>query len=642
LTFLIYSALQSANAAVGTGVTVQVYAWAENVKVAGPSVGFTMQADEYQEDFSGKISGPASAVSDFAKQFVGIPIISEFATATQLGARAVAIGARALGFSNPPVLNNSVPMRSVPFPQLASTEVSYPVEKLTVDSKNELTVDPKTVGLNGQDELSMRYLCQRESYLTTASWATTNVADDILFYSAVSPCLFDSDALTDRKVYMTPMCWIAQLFNYWRGDIIFRFRFIASQFHKGRVRLSFDPAGNLSNITSDAFNSGIIFTKIIDLGKETDIELRVPYVQALPWLNGQNFPLQTSSILWSTSSTPSTKHTLGQTNGGIIIRVLTALSAPVATSTVKILVSVRGAENLEFADPCPPYVDLNQAVWSAPQSDIQELMAGDEESEPIKLIAGSVNVPRSERYLVNHGEHIVSLRQLLRRHYLSRVSPIGVPTFNIAFWKQTMHRFPTYPGYYTNGWDSAKHIDGTAGTLGYNYNFMTPINWIMPAFIAARGSMSWAFNVDNVGAIGQFRVYRNPGHSITSVTVGTNATAYTTDSAATRYFSVNSASGSAGQSITNQNTQAGIAVELPNYNNFRFNSTTPALTNSPNDRDGSSYDTDIIEVSVSTNNVTTAGVCRMWQYVGIGTDFSLHFFLNVPTLFVYRSIPTSN
>jgi len=45
LRMIIYNVLQSANGVTGQGVTVQVYAWAENVTLAGPSVVLSMQGD---------------------------------------------------------------------------------------------------------------------------------------------------------------------------------------------------------------------------------------------------------------------------------------------------------------------------------------------------------------------------------------------------------------------------------------------------------------------------------------------------------------------------------------------------------------------------------------------------------------------
>jgi len=262
---------------------------------------------------------------------------------------------------------------------------------------------------------------------------------------------------------------------------------------------------------------------------------------------------------------------------------------------------------------------------------------------------GPVSSPSPDRYLMNFGEHILSLRQVLRRHSLSRVAVIPVPANDVALWKQNMTRFPLQPGFDVNGcYDSAKGLVVTGSNFGYNFVFFTPLAWVMPAFVGVRGSTSWAFNVDNTSAVAQFRIMRQAGQNVTAYGVSTYSAAYTDSSTFSAGMINNSYSGAAGMSITNQNTQSGIAVELPMYNNYRFQSTALLAMSNPYQfgltgaLDDSTYDSHRLEVSINTHNVANNGVARMWQYVSIGTDFNLHFFLNVPTMFIYSAVPTPN
>ncbi len=240
LKFINYTALASANGVTGQGVTVQVYAWAENVRLAGPSAGLSL-AVQTRDELDYKPSKIASAVAAAAGNLKRVPIISGFATATEVGAKFVAGGARALGFTNHPVVDDVPPYKPTAMAPMSTSEISYPVEKLTLDHKNELSIDPGIVGLSGVDELSIGHLAQRESYLCTSTFSTTNAVDDILFTSTVSPLLHDVESSgAQPKVFMTPLAWLYNMFGNWRGDIIFRFRFVASPFHKGRVRISYD------------------------------------------------------------------------------------------------------------------------------------------------------------------------------------------------------------------------------------------------------------------------------------------------------------------------------------------------------------------------------------------------------------------
>jgi hypothetical protein len=128
LTFLNYTTLQSANGVSSSGVSIAIYAWAEDVKLSGPSVGLALQSDEYGE---GCVSAPASAIANAASWFEDIPIIGKFATATRIGASAVSTIASMFGFTNVPVIADTQPYRPEPFPKMANTDIGFPVEKLT-------------------------------------------------------------------------------------------------------------------------------------------------------------------------------------------------------------------------------------------------------------------------------------------------------------------------------------------------------------------------------------------------------------------------------------------------------------------------------------------------------------------------------
>jgi len=159
--------------------------------------------------------------------------------------------------------------------------------------------------LQPTDEMVIGHLAQRESYLTTCTWSTSDASDKILFSANVNPFQFDNDNAANSKLYMTPMGWIASLFEHWRGDIIFRFKVIASPFHKGRLRISFDPSGYAGlNLLNSTTTSNVVFTEIVDLGDNMDVEFRVPYQQATAFLVTRN-NYGAGGIQWSTSATPS-------------------------------------------------------------------------------------------------------------------------------------------------------------------------------------------------------------------------------------------------------------------------------------------------------------------------------------------------
>jgi hypothetical protein len=612
-------------------VTVTVYAWAENVVLSGPTVGLLLQSkDEYGK---GPVSSVASAIAAAAQSLARIPLIRPYATATQMGASSIARAASALGYCNTPVIEDTRPVRPSPCPVLASAEQGYPLDKLTLDPKNELSIDPALVGLGPADELNISSLVGRESYLTTATWSSTNVVDTLLFQSAVTPVMFDMDTSTQAKLYLTPSGWVSQLFEYWRGDFIFRFRFIATQFHRGRVRIVYDPSGNSTqNVSSAAATQVTCFNEVIDLTKDTNVEVRVPYSQALAWCKTLR-PTTTSQIPWTTSSTATFNHVSGTTNGQIVMRVVTALTGPLTTTSVPILISVRAADNLEFGAPQDIFPRYSQfAAQSLTEYDA---------TLSSQVITGASSSDDPHRFLVNHGEAIVTLRQLLRRSsystgYIDTIDPAN--QFN---WVQyNFHRLPRAYGYDPNGLGAAKGLI----TTGTNYQFNSvgnhPITWVSMCFVGTRGSVNWTANCVtssitsssspsfSIGRYSTLANYTRYAYTTPGSTIDDNTVALWTLKAH-RYNSA------AGLALTNTTTCSMLTAACPMYSAYKFQTTDKVNISAASSQDDSQLNSFVINV-----RSFCTGRNGYEMYAAIGTDFSVHMFLNVPTLWVYTADPT--
>ena len=119
---------------------------------SGDYSNFSAQAgDEYSTD--GVISKPASAISKASGMLSELPVIGPFMEATSQVSGAVGAVASWFGWTNVPVIDDVKPFKDLPFHSFSSSEIGQPIEKLTLDPKNELTVDPRVVGLDGKDEL---------------------------------------------------------------------------------------------------------------------------------------------------------------------------------------------------------------------------------------------------------------------------------------------------------------------------------------------------------------------------------------------------------------------------------------------------------------------------------------------------------
>lgn len=658
-------ALRNANSVTGSDVTIVVYAWATDVELAAPTTGLALQSSVQKVSRSrgmkntqattkktgkdaktiGKASGwmqgfkdeygkgpvevTSSAVASAAETLSEVPVIGPFMTATSVVASAASTVASYFGWSNPPMIENVPPRKGVPFHALASSEISTPVDKLTLDPKNELCVDSRTVGLDGTDELSVSNLVQRESFLTSFEWTTGRAPGDLLWGTSVHCNQVANDPGT-VSVFGVPMAYLAQMFRYWHGDIIFRFQVICSQYHRGRVRISWDPLKDISGV-SDC--ETMTYTETYDIAQENDFEVKIPWMQDTTWCSTGN---DYTKEKYSAAGGPALE--LGVDNGKLSVRVLTQLTAPVATSDVTVAVSVRAAENFALANPrrisnVLTHFNLQSTVTPVAKHDL---------GNDVYDLGNTVDEIDAS-YLVFHGEAVKSIRQLMRRYTLYRtVSPQSNTSGRAVTFLSIQGRYPLAQGWDPNGINSAVGI-AVPGNHPYNYVINTPMTWMAPCFVGQRGSVNWIVNPNSTEVLAHVSVTRLPqtgrsaaDHHALSVKSNTDSE----NQAAGTIFALPTWKGLAGIALTHQRTQTGFSVQLPMYSRFRMHSTNPhsyAL--------GSAFDeTNVDSVAFAVSmKPAQSGLDTKTTYIDFyaaaGTDYTCFFFLQVPRIYV-QVIPT--
>lgn len=614
-----YAALTSANGATTSGVQITVFAYATDLHLSAPTCALSLQSgDEYGD---GPISAVATAVAKAAGLLKRLPVIGPFAKATEIGSSAVSSIARIFGYSNVPEIGNAMPIKNMPFPHMASCHGSEPVQKLTLDPKAELTIDSRTAGLDGTDEMAISNICTRQSFLTSFTWATSDAADALKFNMPITPSLSMSESITGGSVVsFTPMSHVAELFNNWRGDLEVTFKIVCSKFHRGRLRLTWDPIGPIAT-TSGTQTTNVAYTKIVDVGTETEAVVRIPYMQSKKFLEtyragsgGVNL-FQTSGFSNFTDAT----NVPTRYNGQLTVRVLNTLSAPIDTSSVYVLVLVRGCENLEFANP----VSLNDNFTYFAIQSRDELVPTTTQDEKVNLIC--------------YGESFSSLRGVLRRYNLLESYPldIGSNTDIESITTFYFKKFPVTPGYNLTSYlypTEAKGIITVGSNYKYTFCHFTPLAWMAGAYLGRRGSIRYAFHSDAAAATKGFRIARTTG----TIPAGGsyNRIGIASGWSTAKYLSnmINAESGSAFEGTVqfDTDTQSGITVELPQYinNRFELSDMTNFLGSS---QDSTDRETFSLEMTTQPN-VTGATQGHLRRYVSMGTDFTFLFYLNAPTM----------
>jgi hypothetical protein len=618
-----FTPLLNANSVTGANVTVQVYAWAENIELSGPTISEALQAgDEYSTD--GPISGPTSAIASAAGELSKIPVLKPFALATQMVSSSISDLARYFGFTNVANLQSEVPQHPGAFLGMASTNLMTPYESLTMDDKNELTIDPRVAGIQPQDELMINHFCGRESWIWQSNWSSSQSVDSVLFISRVLPELIRNEFGTTFR-QSTPMAHINRMFGSWRGDIKFRFRFICSKYHRGRVRITYDPDGDLFTNTVTSSTS---VTRIVDISEENDVEMVVPYMQALSFLKTA---VGVSSFVENMQGGgPSLLRDPQFDNGQISVRVFTQQTSPVSDAPIIMQVFV-SAPDIQFAAPTEVPKDYS----------FEALQSGEERS----IVTTNVENKDDNLYLVHFGERIVSLRQLFRRKnfyctlQLQQSADINDTSATIN--KITIPRLPVPYGFAPNGGFSSPGILAPASQFPCNYVANTPMSLLIPCFIGVTGSMVYTVNVDSPyqsASVYTARAYESYSPSTTSfkpTVISSYVTSIHGNVSRLSYRTL--PTGPSGRVLTNQYTQSGLTFKVPMYSNRRFLASNINNIQAGTKVDGTETDTLTTVVWTKPNGHNAVEKSTQIQlYYMAGADFNLLYFRNVPTIWVYN------
>lgn len=581
--------LQHANAPVGK-CQVLIYAWMDDAELCVPTASAPRteiyQGNETDEFSSGVISKPASAVARAAGMLAKIPVFEPFALPTEMAATAVGAAASHFGFSRPPILDNIQPVREKFYGNLSNTNTHEMCERLSLDAKGQLTLDSRTVGLDGTDEMALSHILSRETLLNSVTWDESNVVGDRIWSFRVGPTYHSLDTTsTPSRNGLPPCTAVASMFRQWRGTMVYRFSVCASALHRGKIRVSYEPTP-ITNIGQ----SDEVYSRIVDLAETRDFEIPVHWHQPTPWQKVKMSSLGDASDTHYYSGSPvATSQAVQHFNGLITLTVLTPLTSPdpSLSQPIHLLFYVKGGPDLEFADPVGQ--DLQFSLMSSniaeePQGRTELDDAADNDDAPpeannalpaIGDHPGTLTDPLAH---VFHGESVTSLRAYLKRYRRQKA----------AFTDEV----PQVPA----GLRSNVRGEVTAFYMGQK-------EFIMSWYVGWRGSTRFKVGtVNGVRPIFTERVYR-PQNT----------------------FDMNGHSGLSANLYSNE-----VEVPFHSYKRFALTRTSPSWAS----------DTNIDTLDPNNSAILSGGSSSQGaEFYSVdlsatGEDFSLFFFLGIPPVFV--------
>jgi hypothetical protein len=625
--------LKHANGATDS-VTISVFAWAEDVALSVPTStepgGLTPQMGKEDEYGKGIISRPASIVARVAGGLRTAPYIGNYARATEIAANAVDSIATTFGYSRPTNLDHISYYRPTVMGNLANVNVPDSCQRLTLDAKQELTIDPTTLGLGPVDEMTINSVACRESYLTQFPWTVSATTEQMLWQTQVTPYTWAVNLLSAEPEMHIPACMFAGLpFQNWYGSMKYRFQVVSSNYHKGRIKIVYDPYGFQSN----EYNTN--YTYIIDIAEEKDFTVQIGWGSDKPYCTsgapGAASFVDASTVPYGTIDVPITP--LNRANGMLRVYVVNELTVPNSTinNDVSMNVFVSAGDDIQFRNPS----DVLEAYsyFSTPQMGF-EPQAGiegdvDETSEPSKPMEQTVEhtilspVSNTDAYdHVFYGESIVSFRSLLKR-YSQHAFEIPPELDGVVEWNLRKLAFPYYRGYAPGA------ITTTGTAKQYNYARMTMLNYLTPAYTAWRGSLRWKIASINAIISGSNGIAETPmrvTRDVASQTYSNTSVLHGIDQAFALTLLQGTKPTLTGASYTHDNVCPTLEFEVPFQQTRRFafakraNWTTVSTL-------GNAYTVTKLLSKFTTSRMAQEHLCST------GEDFSLFFFTGAPIMY---------
>lgn len=184
--------------------------------------------------------------------------------------------------------------------------------------------------------------CKIPSRLDVIPYTTTSTAGTVLARYRVSPnyCPRYVDAAT-RTYNQTALCNYANIFQFWKGSLIYTFEVVRTPFHMGQIMIAFNPASVAAPTFSQCSN---LIYKIMDLKEKNRMDFEVEYV------GETEFKKCVSSV--SGPAVPADPYVNIANVGTLNVFAFTPLLAPTLVApTVEINVYVRAGDNFEFDTP---------------------------------------------------------------------------------------------------------------------------------------------------------------------------------------------------------------------------------------------------------------------------------------------------
>jgi len=426
-----------------TNIGYTVYMWFTEVELEGPITPQSGRLTKKESQIAR--TGPVTEISSKVKQaadFVSehVPLIAPAAGLVSWAANIVNGVAGIFGWSKPLNPNPPTPYYRRDMAMGPNCDGVNNALALSYISKPELMAI--NVGPSKVDEMSFDFLKKYRSFTSSINWSTGQASGVSLFsgnltYNNIREVVTTTNGST--RYYRPPMLYFSNYFQYARGGIILHLKFIKTQFHSGRLAITWQPSSNCIAATNQT--GAYCLREVVDISDSNEVILELPYISAFDHIG-------ISDVL-----------------GKLDIVIVNELVAPsTVASSINMLTFYGVADDFQLA--APRTAPLNGIVPQSGETVITAKVIGGAKRQAYSTEPGERSV----------GEYITSVKQICNR--LSQIyTSVTIPgqSYNVYPWFSGLVRDKTSAGY-----DSPIATD-LLSEIMYGYTFV-------------RGSMRIAFD----------------------------------------------------------------------------------------------------------------------------------------------------
>jgi hypothetical protein len=509
--------------------------------------------------------------------------------------------------------------------------------KLTVDDKQELSIDPRIAGLGSSDPMAIKEIAKRESFLTKFAWDQGTVPETLLWNARISPVTWAESSLSPVSFHFPACAMAAMPFKYWTGSMKFRFQVVCSAFHKGRIKIVYDPNyfGAMSGTRFSEYN--VNYTEVIDIADTQDFTIEIG--------NGQPYTLidrHTPCVDSVTQMYSTTAYTSKEAGNGVLgVFIVNELTTPNSTTDNNIEINVFVSMGDDFEVFVPD--DSFQRFVFRPQMGeeiVSEAQNTPEPSAPQQADSDKLGPSQQDNSMINMvftGESVLSFRTLLKRYNLWRRESLNRGVLGNAYVYTFDMNFAAYP--FLRG-NVAGAIDSSSSGL-YNFANTVLLHWVTYAFQGFRGSIRYKAlaNQTNTQSIlqGNVTVQRKPLGDTLYQKNSTNVTGFLYDSAAAASIVLDYAApvtrintGVRGLVYTNMDINTATEFEVPYYSQDRF------VPGKVQDWTDTSQRVEGFKLKL---NAVVGDRSVLDYYVAAGEDFQVYMWTGLPRMYCESTPP---